>query len=55
MTNNFIYRFVPEKGDDAHPLLLPHGAGGNENDLLPSVGTMLSLHSELLSLRGPVP
>ena len=32
----FIHRFVPASGNDPTPtLLLLHGTGGNENDLLP--------------------
>lgn len=39
MTNEFTYRSVPAKGKGAPPLLLLHGTGGDENDLL-QLGTM---------------
>jgi phospholipase/carboxylesterase len=53
VTNEFTYRFVPAKGKGAPPLLLLHGTGGDENDLLP-FGTMASPNSALLSPRGRV-
>lgn len=53
MTNEFTYRFVPAKGKGAPPLLLLHGTGGDEDDLLP-FGTMASPNSALLSPRGRV-
>jgi hypothetical protein len=46
VTNEFTYRFVPAKG--APPLLLLHGIGGDENDLL-QFGTVVSPNSALLS------
>ncbi|WP_454624057.1 alpha/beta hydrolase [Bradyrhizobium cenepequi] len=49
----FVYRFVPAKGAGAPPLLLLHGTGGDENDLL-DLGRMLSPDSALLSPRGRV-
>jgi phospholipase/carboxylesterase len=49
----FVYRFVPAEGADAPPLLLLHGTGGDENDLL-DLGRMLSPDSALLSPRGRV-
>jgi phospholipase/carboxylesterase len=50
---SFIHRF--EKGSDAtsRPLLLLHGTGGNENDLLP-FGRMIAPNASLLSPRGKI-
>ena len=53
MTSEFIHRFVPAKGQGAPPLLLLHGTGGDENDLL-QLGAMVSPNSALLSPRGRV-
>jgi phospholipase/carboxylesterase len=53
MTEEFIYRFVPPKGEGVPPLLLLHGTGGDENDLL-QLGTLVSPNSALLSPRGRV-
>jgi phospholipase/carboxylesterase len=52
-TLSFIHRF--EKGVDAGlpPLLLLHGTGGDENDLLP-LGHMIAPAATLLSPRGKV-
>lgn len=52
MTNEFIYRFEPAKGVGT-PLLLLHGTGGDENDLL-QLGEVISPGSALLSPRGKV-
>lgn len=50
----FIHRFVPPSGDGATPtLLLLHGTGGNENDLLP-LGRALAPKAALLAPRGKV-
>ena len=49
----FVHRFVPAQTSDAPTLLLLHGTGGNENDLLP-VGGMLDERAALLSPRGKV-
>jgi phospholipase/carboxylesterase/glyoxalase family protein len=49
----FIYRYQPAK-DPAQPtLLLLHGTGGDENDLLP-LGRLLAPEAGLLSPRGKV-
>src|SRR5258708_8062966 len=53
MTDEFIHRFEPAKGAGAPPLLLLHGTGGDENDLL-QLGEMVSPGSALLSPRGKV-
>lgn len=49
----FVHRFVPAETPDAPTLLLLHGTGGDENDLLP-VGRMLDEQAALLSARGKV-
>ena len=49
----FAHRFVPAKGDDPTTLLLLHGTGGDENDLLP-LGRMLDERAAFLSPRGKV-
>ena len=51
-TSGFIHRF--EKGrPDERPLLLLHGTGGNENDLIP-LARMIAPTASLLSPRGKV-
>jgi phospholipase/carboxylesterase len=49
----FIHRFVPAADAMRPPLLLLHGTGADENDLIP-LGEMLSPGSALLSPRGKV-
>jgi predicted esterase len=49
----FVHRFVPARTSDAPTLLLLHGTGGDENDLLP-VGRMLDERAALLSPRGKI-
>jgi phospholipase/carboxylesterase len=50
---SFTYRFEPARQAGASPLLLLHGTGGDENDLL-GLGQMISPGSALLSPRGRV-
>ena len=51
-TTGFIHRF--EKGrPDERPLLLLHGTGGDENDLIP-LARMIAPTASLLSPRGKV-
>ena len=49
--NDFIYRFIPGKSEQT--LLLLHGTGGNEADLLP-LGFAIAPNAALLSPRGRV-
>ena len=49
----FIHRFEPGNRLEAPPLLLLHGTGGDENDLLP-LGQAIAPGSALLSVRGKV-
>ena len=50
---SFIHRFEKGAEPDARPLLLLHGTGGDENDLMP-LGRMIAPAAPLLSLRGKV-
>ena len=52
-TLSFTHRFEPETVPSRPPLLLLHGTGGDEADLLP-LGRSLSPGSALLSPRGKV-
>jgi phospholipase/carboxylesterase len=52
-TLSFIHRFEPGAGRDTPPLLLLHGTGGDENDLI-SLGRMVGPEAALLSPRGKV-
>lgn len=47
----FVHRFVPAEAANRAPLLLLHGTGGDENDLIP-LGRQLSPGAALLSPRG---
>ena len=50
---SFIHRFEPAVQPASHPIVLLHGTGGNEDDLLP-LGRMIAPRSALLSPRGKV-
>jgi len=50
---SFIHRFEPGRDSSAPPLLLLHGTGGDESDLL-EFGRVVSPGSALLSPRGKV-
>src|SRR5260370_6129170 len=50
-TLDFVHQFVP--GSSSRTLLLLHGTGGNENDLI-SLGRALDSDANLLSPRGKV-
>jgi len=49
----FIHRFIPAKRDGANTLLVLHGTGGDEDDLL-SLGRMIDGEAAILSPRGKV-
>ena len=49
----FIHRFLPGKDDSSPTLLLLHGTGGNEEDLIP-LGQELAPGAAILSPRGKV-
>ncbi len=49
----FIYRYIPATDLSRPPLLLLHGTGADENDLIP-LGEMLMPGAALLSPRGKV-
>src|SRR5918999_3882614 len=50
---SFVHRFEPGADPRARPLLLLHGTGGDENDLVP-LGERLAPGAALLSPRGKV-
>jgi phospholipase/carboxylesterase len=52
-TLSFIHRFEPATTPDPCPLLLLHGTGGDENDLVP-LGRAIAPGAALLSPRGKV-
>ncbi|HJQ30506.1 MAG TPA: alpha/beta hydrolase [Rubrobacter sp.] len=50
---DFVHRFVPGQDESSPTLLLLHGTGGNENDLIP-LGQELAPGAAILSPRGKV-
>lgn len=50
---SFIHRIKPATAPGKRPILLLHGTGGNEDDMLP-LGDMIASGSTLLSPRGKV-
>ena len=53
MSASFVHRFEPATAIDLPPLLLLHGTGGDENDLVP-LGHTVAPGAALLSPRGQV-
>jgi predicted esterase len=51
--STYTHRYLPPQGDDRRTLLLLHGTGGDENDLI-QLGQMLAPDAGLLSPRGTV-
>ena len=49
----YTHRFVPRTGPDTRTLVMLHGTGGDENDLL-SLGKALAPQAAMLSPRGTV-
>jgi predicted esterase len=48
--STYVHRYVPPKAEDRRTLLLLHGTGGDENDLIP-LGEMLAPDAGFLSPR----
>lgn len=54
MKNDFIHKFIPStNSDNDTTLVLLHGTGGNEEDLIP-LGKFLAPEAALLGIRGKV-
>lgn len=51
--SGFAHRFIPARNPEKPPLLLLHGTGGDENDLIP-LGERIAPGAALLSPRGKV-
>ena len=49
----YVHRYLPPQGDDRRTMLLLHGTGGDENDLI-QLGQMIAPDAGLLSPRGTV-
>jgi phospholipase/carboxylesterase len=49
----FVHRFIPGRDKSKAPLLLLHGTGGDENDLIP-LGEQIAPGATILSPRGKV-
>jgi phospholipase/carboxylesterase len=49
--SGFIYQFIPGENPSLPPLLLLHGTGGNENDMVP-LGHAIAPGAAMLSPRG---
>jgi phospholipase/carboxylesterase len=49
----YVHRYLAPQGDDTRTLLMLHGTGGDENDLI-QLGQMLAPDAALLSPRGTV-
>jgi predicted esterase len=47
----YVHRYLPPSGDDPRTLLLLHGTGGDENDLIP-LGQMLAPDAGSVSILG---
>lgn len=50
---DFIHQFIPSTTAEETTLLLLHGTGGNEEDLIP-LGRYLAPHAAILGVRGKV-
>lgn len=51
--STYVHRYLPPQGADPRTLVLLHGTGGDENDLI-QLGQMLAPDAGLLSPRGTV-
>jgi len=51
--SDFIHRYIPATSEEKRTLLLLHGTGGDENDLIP-LGEAILPGAAILSLRGRI-
>lgn len=51
--SEFVHKFIPATSDETRTLLLLHGTGGDENDLIP-LGQTLLPGAGILSVRGRI-